>query len=98
MSRSLCERVTAPLLELHRKTTPVAAVVMLGAIGGSVLSWGCLLGNPHVAWPGVVIMVVASYGFLLCGCVRLLAAKEAELHEYRSLARRNEWPRPRDDA
>lgn len=48
MKPTLCERVAAPLLVLHRKTTPVAAVVMLGGVG--LIGVGLAKGNAHVAW------------------------------------------------
>ncbi|MFK7820193.1 MAG: hypothetical protein AB8G99_15840 [Planctomycetaceae bacterium] len=71
MKRSLCERVAEPLLNLHGKTTPPAATVLLGAIGLCVAGYGLSAGNRDIAWAGVLIFVVGWYGFLLCGCYRL---------------------------
>jgi hypothetical protein len=79
MKRTLCERVAAPLLKMHRKTTPPAATVVLGLIGLAVAGYGLAVGNPHVAWGGALVTVVGWYGFLLSGCEKLLAAKEREL-------------------
>ena len=79
MPRTLCEQVAAPLIELHRKTTSPAAVAVLGAVALSVFGFGLSTGNHHVIWFGVLLSVVAWYGFLLSGCERLLAAQEREL-------------------
>jgi len=40
--------------------------------------YGVIAGNCHLAWLGGLGVVVAWYGFLLHGCDRLLAAREAE--------------------
>ena len=70
--RSLCERVAEPLLNLHGKTTPPAATVLLGATGLCAAVYGLNTGSRDTAWAGVLICVVAWYGFLLCGCFRLV--------------------------
>lgn len=69
---SLCERVAEPLLNLHGKTTPPAATMLLGAIGLVGTAYGLITGNRDFAWTGALITVVAWYGFLLCGCYRLV--------------------------
>lgn len=79
MTRTLCERIAAPLLELHRKTTPPAATVVLALAGLSVLGYGLATSHVHLSWGGALVAVVGWYGFLLSGCERLLAAKEREL-------------------
>lgn len=79
MPSTLCERVAAPLLDLHRKTTPVLAVVGLGAAAVSAMAYGFLAGNHHIAWGEALVTVVAWYGFLLSGCERLLAAKDQRI-------------------
>jgi hypothetical protein len=79
MSRSLCEKVAAPVLDLHRKTSsPLGTAVLAGAAAGLACT-GLIVGNHHLAWLGGLAVVVAWYGFLLHGCDRLLAAKDAEL-------------------
>lgn len=79
MTPTICERVAAPLLELHRKTTSPAAVVVLGAVAISIIACGLFAGNHHIAWGGAVLAVVSWYGFLLSGCERLLAAKDRQI-------------------
>ena len=79
MPSTLCERIAAPLLDLHRKTTPVLAVVLLGAAAASTMAYGVLVGNHHIAWGGALVTVVAWYGFLLSGCERLLTAKDQRI-------------------
>ena len=79
MPSTLCERIAAPLLDLHRKTTPVLAVVLLGAVAASSVAYGVLIGNHHIAWGGALVTVVAWYGFLLSGCERLLTAKDQRI-------------------
>jgi|GEM_PF-5079921 len=79
MPSTLCERIAAPLLDLHRKTTPVLVVVLLGAVAASAMAYGFLVGNHHIAWGGALVTVVAWYGFLLSGCERLLAAKDQRI-------------------
>lgn len=79
MTRTLCERIAAPLLELHRQTTPPAATVVLALVGLGVLGYGLATSHVHLSWGGALVAVVGWYGFLLSGCERLLAAKEREL-------------------
>ncbi len=79
MPQTLCERVAAPLLLLHRKTTSPVAVGVLAAVGLSIVGYGQSKGNPHVVWFGVLLTVVSWYGFLLSGCERLLTAKDKEI-------------------
>ncbi len=79
MPSTLCERIAAPLLDLHHKTTPVFAVVVLGAAAVSAMAYGFLVGNRDIAWGGALVTVVAWYGFLLSGCGRLLAAKDQRI-------------------
>ncbi|MDB5341158.1 MAG: hypothetical protein JWN70_6777 [Planctomycetaceae bacterium] len=79
MAHTLCERVAAPLLELHRKTTSPAAVGVLALVALSIIAYGLSVGNHHVIWLGVLLTVTAWYGFLLSGCERLLAAKDNEI-------------------
>lgn len=81
---SICERIAAPLLEMHRKTTPVWAVAVSGLFGLGILAYGLSLGNNNIAWIGVLVGITSWYGFLLSGCERLLAAKDAELHAARA--------------
>lgn len=76
---SICERIAAPLLEMHRKTTPVWAVAASGLFGLGILAYGLNVGNNNVAWIGVLVGITSWYGFLISGCERLLAAKDAEL-------------------
>ncbi len=92
MTPSLCERVAAPLLELHRRTTPVAAVVILGCVALGVFGYGIASENYHVAWLGVLVTTIAWYGFLLSGCERLLAAKERELAALRQIMTKENRP------
>lgn len=80
MPSTLCERVAATPLDLHRKTTPVLAVVVLGAAAVSAMAYGFLIGNHHIARGGALVTVVAWYGFLLSGCERLLAAKDRRIN------------------
>lgn len=84
MSRTLCERVAAPLLELHRKTTSPAMVVVLAFVAAGVSSYGLFIRNDHITWLGVVLLVTAWYGFLLSGCERLLAEKDREIERLKS--------------
>jgi hypothetical protein len=81
MPLTLCERVAAPLLEIHRKTTSPNAVVLLGVVAVTVVGYGGFIANYHVMWAGVVLAVVSWYGFLLSGCERLLAAKDRRIEE-----------------
>ena len=81
MRSTLCERLAAPLLDLHLKTTPVPAVVVLGAAAASAMCHGLLVGNHDIAWGGALVTVVAWYGFLLSGCGRLLAARDRRIDE-----------------
>lgn len=76
---TLCERVAAFLLEIHRKTTPVAAIVLLGVAALSAAAYGFLVGNHHVMWGGSLVTVVSGYGFVLSGCERLLAARDRRI-------------------
>jgi hypothetical protein len=76
MSQSLCERVAAPLLELHGRTTPLAATVALALVGLGLAIYGLSTSHVHLAWGGALLAVVGWYGFLLSGCARLLAKKE----------------------
>jgi hypothetical protein len=87
MSLTLCERVAAPLLEIHRKTTSPTAVVVLGVVAVSVIGYGACIWNHHVMWAGVVLAVVSWYGFLLSGCERLLAAKDLQIAALERLGR-----------
>ncbi|MDX1962512.1 MAG: hypothetical protein SFX18_05120 [Pirellulales bacterium] len=79
MPPTLCERIAAPLLELHRKTTPLFAIILLGAAALSIIGYAWFVGNLHLMWGGVVLAVVSWYGFLLSGCERLLSAKEERI-------------------
>ncbi|MFM9965512.1 MAG: hypothetical protein ACKV2Q_30370 [Planctomycetaceae bacterium] len=83
MTRTLCEKVAAPLLELHRKTSSPTGMVFLELVALSVIGYGFANGNVHVIWLGVLGAAVSWYGFLLSGCERLLAAKEKELQALR---------------
>ena len=83
MTRTLCERIAAPLLELHRQTTPPAATVVLALVGLSVFGFGLATGHVHLSWGGALVAVIGWYGFLLSGCERLLAAKQRELEDLR---------------
>jgi len=94
---SICERIAAPLLEMHRKTTPVWAVAVSGLFGLGILGYGLSLGNHDIAWIGVLVGVTSWYGFLLSGCERLLAAKDAELHAARTGAARRTEPDERPE-
>ncbi len=85
MTRTLCERIAAPLLELHRQTTPPAATVVLALAGLGVLGYGLATSHVHLSWGGALLAVVGWYGFLLSGCERLLAAKERELEGLRQV-------------
>ena len=72
MKQTLCERVAEPLLNLHGKTTPPAATVVLGVAGLCVAGFGIVNSSRDSVWIGVIIAVIAWYGFLLCGCYRLV--------------------------
>lgn len=72
MKRPLCERVAEPLLLIHGKTTPPAATILLGAVGLCVAGYGIFAGFRDMAWGGALIAVIGWYGFLLCGCYRLV--------------------------
>lgn len=76
---TICERIAEPLLRIHRNTTPVWAVVVSAIVGLGVIGYGLNVGNRDIAWVGVLVVVTSWYGFLLSGCERLLAAKDAEL-------------------
>lgn len=76
---TICERIAEPLLRIHRNTTPVWAVVVSAVVGLGVIGYGLNVGNRDIAWVGVLVVVTSWYGFLLSGCERLLAAKDAEL-------------------
>lgn len=76
---SICERIAEPLLRIHRNTTPVWAVAVSAIVGLGVIGYGLNVGNRDIAWVGVLVVVTSWYGFLLSGCERLLAAKDAEL-------------------
>lgn len=79
MPPTLCERVAAPLLELHRKTTSPITVFVLGVVAVSIIAYGFFTENHHVMWGGAILAVVSWYGFLLSGCERLLAAKDRQI-------------------
>ena len=79
MPSTLCERIAAPLVDFHHRTTPVIAVVVIGVVAASAMGYGCLAGNRDIAWGGALVTVVAWYGFLLSGCGRLLAAKDRRI-------------------
>ena len=81
MSRSFCERVAAPVLVLHRKTSSPVGTAVLAAAAAGLGGYGLLAGNHHLAWLGGLGVVVAWYGFLLHGCNRLLTAKDAEARQ-----------------
>lgn len=72
MKQTLCERMAEPLLRIHGKTTPPAATVLLGVVGICIGGFGIVNGHRDLAWAGALIAVVAWYGFLLCGCYRLV--------------------------
>ena len=88
MPLTLCERVAAPLLELHRKTTSPTAVGLLGAVALSIIAYGVFVASHDVTWAGVALAVVSWYGFLLSGCERLLAAKDRRIEELEQRAGR----------
>ncbi len=77
MNRPLCERVAEPLLNLHGKTTPPLATIMLGIAGASGVVYGVSTDHRDLAWASLVVTVVAWYGFLLCGCYRLVHNQSA---------------------
>ena len=81
MARTLCERVAAPLLNLHRRTSSPTGMALLEVTALCVVGYGIMIGNQHVIWCGILGAVVSWYGFLLSGCERLLAAKEQELSD-----------------
>ena len=84
MQPTFCERVAAPLLTLHRKTTSPIAVAFLAAVALGIVGYGLAFVNHHVAWCGAVLLVVSWYGFLLSGCERLLAARDRQIADLRS--------------
>lgn len=77
MNRPLCERVAEPILNLHGKTTPPLATIMMGVVGASGVVYGVSTGYRDLAWASLVVTVVAWYGFLLCGCYRLVHNRPA---------------------
>lgn len=77
--RSLCERVAEPLLRLHGKTTPPSATVLLGAVGLCIVAYGLVVGVRDFAWIGAIVAVIAWYGFLLCGCYRLVEGNDESI-------------------
>jgi hypothetical protein len=79
MSRSLCEKVAVPVLDLHRRTSSPVGTAVLAAAGAGLACTGLVADNHHLAWLGGLVVVIAWYGFLLHGCDRLLAAKDAGL-------------------
>ncbi len=79
MNLSLCEKVAAPVLVLHRRTSSPVGTAVLAAAAAGLACVGFLVGNYHLAWLGGLSVVVAWYGFLLHGCDRLLAAKDVDL-------------------
>ena len=79
MPQTLCERVAAPLLDLHRRTSSPTGMVCLEVVALGIIGYGFSTANPHIMWFGVLGAVVSWYGFLLSGCERLLAAKDKEL-------------------
>lgn len=81
MSPTLCERVAAPLLDLHRKTTSPTMVMILGIVALAICGYGLSTRHIHVSWFGAMLLVVSWYGFLLSGCERLLAAKDREISD-----------------
>lgn len=78
-SPTLCEQIADPLLKLHRRTTSTAAIGVLAVAALSMTGYGMSVGNHHIVWAGVVLIVVSWYGYLLSGCERLLAAREREI-------------------
>jgi len=76
---TICERIAEPLLRIHRNTTPVWAVGVSAIVGLGVIGYGLNVGNRDITWVGLLVVVTSWYGFLLSGCERLLAAKDAEL-------------------
>jgi hypothetical protein len=78
MRRSLCERVALPVLALHRKTSSPTGTVVLAAAAAVLGGYGLAVGSCNLAWLGGLFVVIGWYGFLLHGCDRLLAAKEAD--------------------
>ena len=83
--------LAAPVLALHRKTSTPLGTGVLAAVAAGLGGYGLVAGNHHLAWLGALGVVVAWYGFLLHGCDRLLAARDAE-------AGRQTVPRPSQQA
>lgn len=92
MQPTVCERVAAPLLTLHRKTTSPIAVVVLGVVALGIVGYGLAGANHHMAWFGALLAIVSWYGFLLSGCERLLAARDRQIAELRSRAQEKAEP------